>query len=81
MKNDDLAELGKKIDALELTVESKNKTIENLKESVIQAEIKARRLLEQVSKAKADEAQVNIDNTMKELAKRMGQANPGRQSE
>ena len=40
LRNDDITNLNKQIDALNLTIEAKDNTIQNLKDSVVEAEMK-----------------------------------------
>lgn len=59
-----------------MTIESKNKEIEGLKETIVQGEIKSRKLLEQLNKEVSKNAQKNIDGQIDCLRKNF--ADPSR---
>lgn len=64
LRNDDIQELHRQMDALNLTIDAKNQQIEDLKNSVVEAEIKSRKAVDRLNKVQAGEAQENIDKSL-----------------
>jgi len=69
LRNGDIKDLMMQMDALNMTIDTKDEQIEQLKDSVLQAEIKARKTLEKLNKATSGEAQNSIDQAMTMLSK------------
>lgn len=65
------------MDALNLTIESKSSQVEELKNSVVEAEIKSRKAVDRLNKIQAGEAQENIDKSLNFL-NQMGIREPKR---
>jgi hypothetical protein len=59
------------MDALNMTIDSKNEHITQLKDSVVEAEMKSRKALDRLTKIQAGEAQENIDKSIDFLSKKM----------
>ena len=71
LKVAEIDELQKKLEYSDMTIEARNATIEELKQSIVQCEIKNRRLLEQLNAQLQQTAQSSIDNTINVLQQRM----------
>ena len=69
LRNDDITELNRQMDALNLTLEARDEHIILLKDSVVEAEIKTRKTMDKLSKIQAGEAQENIDKSIDFLSK------------
>ena len=59
------------MDALNITIEAKNQQIIELKDSVVEAEIKTRKMLDRLNKIQSGEAQASIDSAMEMLGNKM----------
>ena len=55
------------MDALQMTIDMKDGQIKDLKDSVVESEIKARKLLDRLNKSESGAAQSNIDQAMSML--------------
>ena len=78
LKINEIEENEKHIENLNTVIEHKEHTILDLKESVVQSEIKARRLLEQLNKHVSNAAQDNIDKQLDALTKKNENKDAGR---
>jgi cell division protein FtsB len=61
LRFDEIQTLNKQMDALQMTIDMKDEQIKNLKDSVVESEIKARKLLDRLNKSESGAAQSNID--------------------